>query len=190
MRGAHAKGLAVALAGGLACLAGAAEDCGRLDLDAASVEEPPAQYSDFCVRSPEECDRDGAGRFAWTAATAEMVVRVNAAVNAEVRLSSEQACHGREEFWSLPAEGYGDCEDFALEKRRRLAEEGLPRAAISMAIVHHRVGLFPHAVLMLETDDGVFVLDNLAEAPVCWRDASYAIEQVEGPGVMWTRFVR
>ncbi len=62
-----------------------------------------------------------------------------------------------------------------------------------MAIVHHATKFFPHAVLTLNTDIGVIVLDNLSNAPLCWRDAPYApyaFERREGPRALWKRFVR
>jgi len=39
------------------------------------------------------------------------------------------------ERWSYPDDGYGDCEDYALLKRRMLIEAGWPREALLLTLV-------------------------------------------------------
>jgi len=54
----------------------------------------------------------------------------------------------------------GDCEDKALEKRRRLNRElGIPLGAMSLAICKNRNNI-THAVLCLHTTAGDYILDN------------------------------
>lgn len=64
---------------------------------------------------------------------------------------------------SLP----GDCENFALSKRRRLADTGLDLGALRVC-----VGRVPrlghHAVLHVITDAGDYVLDNLNDQLMPW----------------------
>lgn len=165
----------------------AMETCGRLDLEIARVELPPTQYQDFCERHPEACDLSGASTINWDE-TRSLLLSVNRDVNEEVELSSDMACWGVEEYWSFPAKGLGDCEDFALEKRRRLVDEGLPSAALTMAIVHHTEGLFAHAVLLAETTAGTRVLDNLNDDLLCWDTAPFRYERRERPDGAWARY--
>ena len=68
--------------------------------------------------------------------------------------------------------GRGDCEDYALLKRKRLAEAGLPRRAMLMTVVidEENAG---HAVLMIRTDRGDFVLDNKRNAILPWSQTGY-----------------
>lgn len=175
----------------LAAAAGAADlDCTPLALPVVRVEPPPSQYAAFCTANPGECDLRGATVIDWTPEAAALVKRINRAVNGEVRLLSDLECRGVEELWSYPSGGYGDCEDFALEKRRRLAAAGLPAGAMTMAIVHHRFEFFPHAVLLLETSEGTLMLDNLAEAIACWDARPYDYERREAPDGTWLRFRR
>jgi hypothetical protein len=43
---------------------------------------------------------------------------------------SDREQFGKEDVWSLPATGRGDCEDFALMKRKLLIERGWPSSAL------------------------------------------------------------
>lgn len=54
------------------------------------------------------------------------------AVNTEIEADMDLACHGVGEKRTFPGAGWGVCEDFALEKRRQLADKGLPSAALTM----------------------------------------------------------
>ena len=167
-----------------------ARDCPPLALPVARTEPPPVQYAEFCKRNPDACRLTGPARLDWTRPTITTLARVNLAVNLEVRFLADQECLGVEERWSFPVNGVGDCEDFALEKRRRLVAEGLPGAALTMAIVHHRELFFPHAVLLAETAQGTWVLDNLAPGLVCWDAQPYRYERRERPDGLWDRFER
>src|SRR4051812_24698469 len=42
---------------------------------------------------------------------------------------------GAEDRWDLPTDGYGDCEDYQLPKRKLLIDAGLPRRALRMTVV-------------------------------------------------------
>jgi predicted transglutaminase-like cysteine proteinase len=74
--------------------------------------------------------------------------------------------------WDLPTDGRGDCEDFQLLKRKLLAEAGLPRRAMRMAVVVDDEGQ-GHAVLMIRTDRGDFVLDNKVSTVLPWHRTGY-----------------
>lgn len=155
-----------------------------------AVEAAPTQYAAFCRRTPEECALSGDPSLLLGSELAETLARVNRDVNAEIVLTADAGCSEAEELWSRPTTGYGDCEDFALEKRARLREAGVSSAALTMAIVHHRTEFFAHAVLLVETDRGTFVLDNLTDDVMCWRDVPYNFERRERPDGLWERFER
>jgi len=116
------------------------------------------------------------------------VARVNREVNAEIEFQPDWDSLGVEDFWSFPAEGVGDCEDFALEKRRRLIALGLPGAALTLAIVHHTERFFGHTFLLAETSAGTFVLDNLDDSLRCWDAVPYRYERREGLDGRWFRY--
>jgi len=97
------------------------------------------------------------------------------------------------EYWSLPrvidGKMYGDCEDYALEKRRRLIAAGVPESALSLAVAVTARGE-SHAVLMITLKSGDMVLDNLTPWATPWEDLNYRWVQRQVPGTaLWTTAV-
>lgn len=164
--------------------------CSALNLQVLRVEDAPSQYARFCLSRPEQCDLEDEDSIMLDQPTRELVATINVAVNQEIELMPDIDCHGEEELWILPFKGYGDCEDLALEKRKRLRAAGVSSAALTMAIVHHKEQFFPHAVLLLESDGGTHVLDSLDDAILCWDTPPYEYERRERPDGSWSRFVR
>jgi predicted transglutaminase-like cysteine proteinase len=84
--------------------------------------------------------------------------------------------YGVEDYWTAPVlDGrpvYGDCEDYALGKRRALLAAGVPASALSIAVVETPWKEL-HAVLLVSTDKGDLVLDNLNTGIVFWHQAGY-----------------
>ncbi len=105
----------------------------------------------------------------------KLVAATNAQVNRAIIRQTDWQTYGVEEDWSLPIEAgvrYGDCEDYALEKRHALIKAGVPRSALSLAVVLTPRGE-RHAVLVLSTDRGDYVLDSLSPWIVPWRQSGY-----------------
>lgn len=146
------------------------------------------QYRQFCEANPGHCILIGESVFEWTQETAAAIEAVNREVNAGIRLEPDWEWLGMEDLWCYPADGVGDCEDFALEKRRRLVALGFPGAALTVAIVHHRERFFAHTVLLAETTAGTLVLDNLDDALQCWDAVPYRYERREGLDGRWIRY--
>jgi predicted transglutaminase-like cysteine proteinase len=180
--------LACALAGVAGDGPAPAPDCRALDLPVHELADAPTAYADFCRRHPADCRLDGPVVLAADGGLWARLAEVNRAVNAEVVPMSDWDRVGEEEHWGYPERGRGDCEDIALEKRRRFVAAGLPRAAFTMAIVHDRARPSSHAVLLVETTGGSFVLDAVADAPVCWAASGYNFEMRERPDGRWTRY--
>ncbi len=59
---------------------------------------------------------------------------------------------------------------------------------MTIALVHHRKDMFPHAVLLVETTEGTFLLDNLENDIVLWHNAPYNFEARERPDGLWERY--
>lgn len=117
------------------------------------------------------------------------VKSVNDRINRAILKRSDMELYGVEEDWTLPLEtgvNAGDCEDFVLEKRRALLNAGVPRAALSIAVVTTFRGA-RHAVLLLSTDRGDYVLDSLTPWILPWAKAGYHWEerQVAGSTENW-----
>ena len=115
--------------------------------------------------------------------------RVNHRVNTALLEATDLEASGREDHWSTPLKDWravGDCEDYVLEKRRALLKAGVPSAALNIALVTTRGGE-THAVLLVATRTGEFVLDNLSPGIAAWRHAPYRWRQrqVGGEAFNW-----
>lgn len=116
--------------------------------------------------------------------------RVNRRINRAIRQASDQAVFGVADVWSIPsgAQARGDCEDYALAKRRALIAAGMSPDRLALAIVRTRRGE-THAVLLADMPDGEYVLDNLSPWVVRWDRTSYewVERQVSGTSLEWAR---
>ena len=88
---------------------------------------------------------------------------VNSYVNNTIVEVSDMQQYGREDVWTLPTSGKGDCEDFALLKRKLLIQRGWPASSLSISVGMTSQGE-PHAVLIATTASGEYVLDNLTSS--------------------------
>jgi len=134
----------------------------------------PVGHYELCQRMPAECAQKTAAGPAveLTHRLWAKIVDVNNLVNTMVRPRTDQEMWGVEEYWSYPTRGQGDCEDYALEKRRRLAEAGVPLGNLLMTVVRQPNG-DGHAVLTVRTSMGDFVLDNLEPRVLAWHETQY-----------------
>lgn len=116
--------------------------------------------------------------------------RLNRQVNRSIRSSSDQRLYGVGDFWAVPtgANARGDCEDYVLAKRRALIDAGYPAGALSIAIAETRWGE-THAVLLVATDTGDFVLDSLTQRISRWDRTGYKWHERQAPGSVfdWVR---
>jgi predicted transglutaminase-like cysteine proteinase len=74
--------------------------------------------------------------------------------------------------WSYPDDGYGDCEDYVLVKRRTLMQSGWPRDALLVTVVRDEKDE-GHAVLTVTTDKGDYILDNQNKNILLWSETRY-----------------
>ena len=88
---------------------------------------------------------------------------INRYVNSTIIEVSDLEQYGREDVWALPVNGKGDCEDFALLKRKMLTDRGWPASTLSIAVGVTARGE-AHAVLTVSTSQGQLVLDNLSSS--------------------------
>ena len=162
--------LATSATDALPALAGSA----RGAVLAAEVTQPPPGWADFCAREPTECGgpattpRDIA--LSWERWTD--LVRVNNWVNETIKPLTDIEHRGVVERWSYPDDGYGDCEDYVLLKRRMLMRLGFPREALLVTVVRNQKNQ-GHAVLTVTTDKGDYVLDNQNKNVLLWSESGY-----------------
>ncbi|WP_425359498.1 transglutaminase-like cysteine peptidase [Borborobacter arsenicus] len=139
---------------------------------AGRTTQPVGHYV-FCQKLPEECGQKTAKRapVQLTRALWAAIVEVNNAVNMEVTPLTDMEIWGQEEYWSYP-DGQGDCEDYVLEKRRRLMALGVPAGDLLITVARQPNG-DGHAVLTVRTSHGEFVLDNLEPRVLAWAETEY-----------------
>lgn len=101
----------------------------------------------------------------------QQLLTVNDSINSSVLPITDQDLYRVTEFWTYPR-GRGDCEDYALEKRRQLIARGWEPSALLMTVVRQQNGE-GHAVLMVRTDRGDLVLDNQVGQVLLWKDTPY-----------------
>ncbi|MGV6875147.1 transglutaminase-like cysteine peptidase [Pseudochelatococcus sp. B33] len=135
----------------------------------------PIGWEDFCRKNPATCrlHDERPGIVMLDAATWSLIVKTNIDVNAAITPLSDEEHWGVAESWDFPDDGYGDCEDYVLQKRRLLLQAGLPLAALMITVVRDLAG-DGHAVLTVRTDRGDFILDNKRNRVLLWNDTGYS----------------
>ncbi|MEX6506245.1 transglutaminase-like cysteine peptidase [Jiella sp. M17.18] len=144
----------------------------------------PIGHEQFCHVHPAECrplDAHQSHRpLKLTPAMIVAISAVNTGVNVEIKPESDQKVYGVKEWWAYPDKKVGDCEDFALLKRRMLHEIGIDLSDLLMTVVRKRDGE-GHAVLTLRTTNGDFILDNLNWKVIPWNEAPYTFLKRQDP---------
>jgi len=139
-----------------------------------ATTKAPIGWIEFCVEYDPECKtKPSQPRDVVLSAPAwKDLERVNAYVNTHVKPMTDMEHWGVVERWNYPDDGYGDCEDYVLQKRRMLMLAGWPRQALLITVVRDTRG-DGHAVLTVKTDKGEYILDNQNDQIVLWSDTGY-----------------
>lgn len=134
----------------------------------------PIGWLEFCVEYRQECHiKSSAARDVVLTSKAWVdMVKVNTWVNGNIKPMTDVEHWGVVERWSYPDDGYGDCEDYVLLKRRMLMKAGWPRSALLVTVVRDKKG-DGHAVLTVKTNRGEFVLDNQEAEILPWDKTGY-----------------
>lgn len=98
----------------------------------------------------------------------DTLAAVNRWVNKRIRYAEDRDQYGVSDFWAgarrtLRA-SRGDCEDIALVKLQLLAAAGVAREDMILTIARDLVRNADHAVLIVRTDRGWRMLDNVTDA--------------------------
>jgi len=159
-----------------------------LNLPVIEIRNKFIPYEEFCRRNPDECKMSEPTIIELTTNTKNLLLEINTTVNFEIRFSLDKIQYDKEEFWTFPISGMGDCEDVALEKRFRLTKLGIPRGALRIAIVHNKKTLTSHALLLVETTQGTYAMDRFTNQILLWYQLPYNFEARERPDGRWERF--
>ena len=138
----------------------------RLDL---VPRRPVLAHVRFCIVYPDQCEvrPDRRDRNASAAALLEQAQRVNVAVNRAIAPLPDEGF----DSWDVDVDA-GDCEDYALQKRKELLQLGWPTKALRIALTRTPHGTY-HAVLLATIEGTDYVLDNMTARVVPWATTPY-----------------
>jgi predicted transglutaminase-like cysteine proteinase len=144
---------------------------------------PTMGWVRFCERNPEECavDLSEPATIKLAPKVWQTLVRINRQVNGSIKAATDKDHWGVQDRWSFAEDGYGDCEDYQLVKRRLLVEAGFPHRALRMTVVIDEDG-DGHAVMMVRTDRGDYILDNRRNSVLPWHQTGYTYVKREADG--------
>ena len=161
--------LAVAILGALAFQVSAMP----ANMQIVGKANPPIGHYEFCRTYAGECavSQVDNGPMQLTETLWKSILEVNYTVNSSITPLTDLEIYGVEERWTYPR-SVGDCEDFALLKRKMLIDRGVDPADLLMTVVLQPNGE-GHAVLTIRTDHGDFILDNMRNKVLLWSETEY-----------------
>jgi predicted transglutaminase-like cysteine proteinase len=149
---------------------------------------PPIGWIEFCTEHARDCAGHATAPRDVVLSTQAWkdLVRINRWVNTNIKPMTDLEHWGVVEKWSYPDDGYGDCEDYVLLKRKMLLKAGWPREALLITVVRDKHG-DGHAILTVKTDKGEFALDNQNEEILLWSDTGYRFvkRQSQSDPIVW-----
>jgi predicted transglutaminase-like cysteine proteinase len=166
-------------------------------LDKIRFETPtlaPIAYTRFCLQYPDDC-RTHTVIFrrprpvVLTSARLKDLIEVNRDVNRAIA-PQEDAGTLLDERWIVGPKA-GACHDYAVTKRHELLTRGWPSRSLLLAEVVVPWGEH-HLILVVRTNDGDLVLDNLSAGIKTWSRTPYKWVRVQSPGDpnIWSTIAR
>lgn len=111
----------------------------------------------------------------------KMVNRVNMTWNMRIQYKPDIEHFGVKAKWTYPVDGYGDCDEYAIAKKRTLCRLGI----ISFYALCQNSAGKNHLVLFVFTSKGALVLDNATNELKFAHQCSYDWLVVQFPGDVW-----
>ncbi|SEG60165.1 transglutaminase-like cysteine peptidase [Bosea lathyri] len=133
----------------------------------------PQAFLAFCRSYPADCAPSEANTITLDGEASDLLRRVNMQVNRSVAPVELRG----PDVWELDLKA-GHCAIYAVQKRHELIEMGMPAAALSLAVVTTRTGDL-HLVLVVRSDRGAVVLDNLNPEILPWTATGYEYRRVQ-----------
>jgi predicted transglutaminase-like cysteine proteinase len=112
----------------------------------------------------------------------DTVEAIQIEVNNSVTYRTDIDLYSTTEFWVEPVSA-GDCEDYALAKRKRLLDMGVDSKYLRLATCWTETWEY-HAVLIVTTNEGDYVLDNRYPLPMMKQDLRYRWHKIQ-EGSKW-----
>lgn len=154
--------------------AGQASEIARIPLGEHQLA--PFGLTKFCVRKPKRCAKSAEVKQIPFEADRSELEKVNREENHNITPRTDPPV---EPPWDDEAT-IGDCEEYVMTKRSRLLDLGYPPSALLLA-VGKTLSQERHIVLVVESDQGEFVLDNLEDEVVRWDSLPYQWIKISTP---------
>lgn len=148
---------------------------------------PPPGFLSFCSAEPEICSTEGVPQFAMlTEDRRAELERINRGINHRIRERPDSPSGVAADDWRVP-QSVGDCEDFAIAKKKALLDSGWPASSLLLTVGW--LGDEGHTVLTVRTSEGDLILDNRTDAIQTWSETPYRYFARQAPGVgdQWMR---
>lgn len=129
----------------------------------------------FCMQSPDQCRRTkGEATTTLDARRKQELASVNSAVNRSIGPQNDRA---GSDNWAVDVTR-GDCEDYALTKRKKLIALGWSSGSLRIAVALTSRGE-GHAVVIAKTSEGDLVLDNRTNSIKDWRQTDLQLLTIQ-----------
>lgn len=147
----------------------------NLHVNYGSTVPAPTGAKDLCQKYDFACKTNPKGR-QFIGMTRGQLTRFNSKINGQYRQVNDNG-----EDWSLPksSSSGGDCEDFALLKKKLLIEKGVAPQSLLIATVIDRGQ--SHAVLVWYDGKNNYVLDNLRNEVQPYAKAKLKLQRIQNP---------
>jgi predicted transglutaminase-like cysteine proteinase len=152
-----------------------ASDISRPFLQERVATLAPFAHVRFCLSNPDQCVKgNGASVILMTPEIEQQIETVNSYVNQEIRPERDTSA---EEDWRIDVSA-GDCNDYAVTKRKDLIDRGFPIPALRLAVAMTPQGV-GHTVLIVRTTRGDLVLDNRTADIKTWSQTGLRWLKIE-----------
>lgn len=155
----------------LLCLAAATPSVAR-------ESRPPLGLQLYCLQHKGACSSAATTSILASAELVSLLKSVNRRVNAAIQPRSDSGA----DSWSANGSA-GDCEDYVMAKRQHLIAKGVPAGALHVAYTTTRSGE-GHAILVVQTDAGRLVLDNLVSEVKSLDASGYRVQRMSSGGLL------
>lgn len=111
----------------------------------------------------------------------DILEKINKEVNRNIWPVLDIKKYSTTEYWAdaeLEGDNEGDCEDYCIVKRRKLVEAGVDRDKLNIAVVLDK-NEQGHAVLIVDTERGQVILDNMTDRILPWDETGYKFLMIE-----------
>lgn len=145
----------------------------------------PFAHLVFCQQFQSECRKGtSTGVAQMNKARWRELREVNDRFNRSIEPVEDLAQYGKRDVWKIGVKR-GDCEDYAMSKRQQLIAKGWSPSNLLLSVVLDTNGGV-HAVTIVRTNEGDFILDNLTSKIRKWNRTGYTYikrQSVENPRI-------